>query len=271
MSVVSSQQKLDYQNQSSWGTWQSATCEIILYLNPLFAGEWRASKGKASLPGIFPCDTAAAANARRAGWQQQLQHHCPCCSVPRPSWGILTRTGWLATWRAQMGEWQPPAAAVEPAAITVTSHGVLLCMCIRATVPLPFPLHWHAHTASKAAKLKIMFPQGPLPGWWCGPRVINQISDLHFAIFQEMLSTLHAEWRHDGLFSLTVCVGFGLLRSCKFLLWVTSTAEFPKLSGIAICHTRLSLLTSQLDLLLLLQCFLLPWLPLLSNSINSPN
>lgn len=44
-----------------------------------------------------------------------------------------------------MGGWQPPAAAVEPAAVTVTvtSHGVLLRMCITAIAPFPFPLHWH--------------------------------------------------------------------------------------------------------------------------------
>lgn len=152
-----------------------------------------------------------------------------------------TWTGWLATWRAQMGGWQPPAAAVEPAAITVTvtNHGVLLCMCIRAIVPFLFPLHWHTYS-QQSCKFEnhLKSPQRPLPDWWCAPRVINQISDLHFAVFQEMLSRLHAEWRNDGLFSLTVCVDSGLLRGCKFLLRMTSTEEFSKH-----CHVTYSCLS----------------------------
>lgn len=169
----------------------------------------------------------------------------------------LTQTGWLATWRAQMGEWQPPPAAVEPAAITLTSHSVLLCLCIRAIVAFPFPLHWHTYS-QQSCKFENHVPTVTNATLMMWSRVINQISDLHSSISQETLRTLHAEWRNDGLFSLTVFVDFGLLRDCKFLLRVTSTAEFAKLSGIAICHTCLSLLTRQLDLLLLLQCFLLP-------------
>lgn len=58
--------------------------------NPLFAEEWRAPKGKASLTRLFPCDAAAAASSRTPGWQQQLQQHrCPTCPVPHPSWGML--------------------------------------------------------------------------------------------------------------------------------------------------------------------------------------
>lgn len=162
---------------------------------------WRASKGQACLPKIFPCEAAAAANARTPGWQQQLQqYHCPSCPILPGECSTLT--GWPATWGAQMGEWQPRAAAVE-LLLSLWQAMVCFCVCVLQLSYLflfPFPCTG-TFAGSKAANLKIMFPQWPLPHWWCGPRVINQISDLHIAISQEMLSTLHAEWRNDGLSS----------------------------------------------------------------------
>lgn len=154
--------------------------------NPLFAGEWRASKGKANLPRIFPCDAAALpVQGQQGGSSSCSSTIAPPALCPILPGEGLTQTGWLATWRAQMGEWQPPPAAVEPCLwmlFTLTSHSVLLCLCIRAIVAFPFPLHWHTYS-QQSCKFENHVPTVTSATLMMWSRVINQISDLALCYF----------------------------------------------------------------------------------------